>query len=131
MSKQGKGSRAKNKARRKRERRARKESMQAQYQRWKERGINTKSKRQVKKKRNGPRDRKHTRACGNDGCQRCYGILLKPFLNSQGQPEGMPHWMFRLWQSLDGHGQHRARQGERVFPVPVTAYNITELVLRS
>ncbi len=97
----GKDSRAKSKLRRKKERTARKASRQAQYERWRDLGINTKSKRQVKKGRKGPRMRRHAIGnCGNPGCIRCFGVGFGPFLDKLGAPFNMPHWMWRLWVSV-------------------------------
>jgi hypothetical protein len=97
MSKKGgKASRAKTKARRKRERRARKQSQQEQYQKWRDLGINQKSKRFSRKKHIGPKARKHPRMCGNPACIKCYGLNFKPFLVKD-KPKEMPQWMFQRW----------------------------------
>lgn len=35
--------------------------------------------------------------CGNVGCVECNGLNFRPFLTKQGEPRGMPHWMFKKY----------------------------------
>ena len=100
-SKQGKGARAKAKLRRLREKRARKQSMQATYDAWRDQGVNKKSKRSRKNaKKTLARNTTHPLgACGNPGCVRCHGIRFRPFLQN-GQPHHMPQSMFIKWSQL-------------------------------
>ncbi len=94
-----KKSRAKAKERRKKEKAARKKTNQEKYQKWRDLGINTKSKRSFKGKRKGPRARNHPHGeCGNPACQHCYGLSFKAFLR-KGEPHNMPHWMWLKWSA--------------------------------
>jgi len=90
------------KERRKKEKRARKAAQKARYQAYKEAGNNQKSKRQrrnVKGKTRLAGRVKHAVAnCGNAGCKRCNPVYFKGFLNTKGEPEGMPHWMWLQWK---------------------------------
>ena len=58
---------------RKKEKRQRKAAMQAKYETWKQAGINSKSRRSLKKKTAS--NKKHTHPdgfCGNPGCKHCF-----------------------------------------------------------
>jgi hypothetical protein len=95
--------RAKTRAKEERRKRkaARKAAMKAQYQAWKEKGINTKSKRATKqnKKKSGlvSTEDHPFGTCGNPGCKECYGWTFpkKFFLN--GKPHKMPQKMYQAW----------------------------------
>jgi hypothetical protein len=99
--KQGKGARAKAKLRRLKEKRAKKQSMQTIYQKWRDDGVNQKSKRARKNARkNLARNISHPDGpCGNPGCVRCHGIHFRPYLQD-GVPVRMPQWMFIKWNQL-------------------------------
>lgn len=93
---------SKTKAKKKRhdQKRARKAAQQALYESYKAQGINTKSKRSrksFKSKAKGVSTISHPYGkCGNNGCIKCSGVYMKPFLKSK-KPYQMPGWMYRLW----------------------------------
>lgn len=98
----GKASRARTKARRQRERRAKKKNMQEMYQKWRDQGINQKSKRYIKGKNQLVKTKRHRISnCGNHACQKCNSISFAPFLKD-GKPYRMPHWMFQKWMKRNG-----------------------------
>ena len=98
MSKKSK-SRAKDK--RSKEKASRKAAKKALYQSFRDSGKNNRSKRfrLAAKRRSSVRAVSHPNGkCGNPGCRKCFAINFHPFLNSKGQPEGMPHWMWLNWK---------------------------------
>ncbi len=76
-----KKSKSESKERRKRDKRQRKAAQQAKYEAFKERGVNTKSKRQTNKsKRTGVRSERHKSGpCGNAGCKKCLQYNLTKY----------------------------------------------------
>ena len=95
---------AKAKLKRRKEKSTKKAQKKALYESYREKGINSKSFRQSKKSKtvkgiqlrvsHGPN------RCGNIGCTKCNGINFTPFLNSKGQSEHMPNWMWRKWKAV-------------------------------
>ena len=95
-----KKSKAQAQQKRLRAKRNEKAKQKARYQDFRDRGINTKSKRARK---NAAKDKAPTVGhssgkCGNVGCIACSGVNYKPFLNSSRKPEGMPQWMYLRWK---------------------------------
>lgn len=97
-----KKSRAKAKLKRKKEKAAAKAQKRALYESFKNQGINSKSfrarKRQKKAKAMTLRVGHGPEKCGNPGCKRCFGVNFSSFLDSKGQPVGMPQWMWKRWK---------------------------------
>ena len=95
-----KKSKKKTKEKNQKAKRARKDAQRALYESFKNQGINTKSKRArktSKSKRKMVDGINHPNgACGNQGCIKCHGVHMKPFLR-KGKPHRMPHWMYKLW----------------------------------
>jgi hypothetical protein len=87
------------KAKRLREKRARRMKMQALYDSYREKGMNTKSKRARKSISKGKTLSAipHTWKCGNTGCTKCFPVSFKSFLVN-GEPKGMPQWMWLRWR---------------------------------
>lgn len=94
-----KKSQAGGKQKRLKEKRARKDAMQAKYKRFAELGQNSGSKRSKKAIKKPISLVSHPSGrCGNVGCKKCHSINFKPFLNKDGTPNGMPHWMWKAWK---------------------------------
>lgn len=109
MSKKAK---AASKKRRQDQKRTRKAARRALYESYRDRGVNSKSRRA----RNNVRAQSSLRRgshpegrCGNPGCMECFGIRFKPFLVKSG-PRDMPHWMWLRWSKLskEERKQHAA-----------------------
>ena len=105
-----KKSKAASKKKRQAAKRARKSARQALYESYRDRGINSKSRRSRlnAKARNKMRSRTHPHGhCGNPGCIKCYGVHYKPFL-VKGVPKSMPNWMWMRWSKLSKEEQKKA-----------------------
>lgn len=94
-----KAARAGGKLRRLREKRTRKDTMKAQYKKFAEQGRVKGSKRLSRKEQqkklslvSHPNGR-----CGNPGCKKCFSMNYKPWLNKDGQPEGMSQKLYQSW----------------------------------
>lgn len=97
----GKASRNRTKVRRKKERRARKDSMNAQYAAWREAGVNTKSHRAKKNqvKRKVVKNFDHPDgACTNPACHKCHDLWAFNSFMLRGKPHNMRPRMYQAWQ---------------------------------
>lgn len=101
-----KSSKTKAKLKRRLVKAARKSEQQKRYAHYMKLGQNTKSKRsRVNAKGKAGLLGDHPLGqCGNVGCIKCYGVHYRPFLK-KGQPNHMPHWMWRRWNNLTDQEQ--------------------------
>jgi len=87
-------------ARRRAEKAQRKASKRALYESYRDRGVNTKSKRFIKKKKVTTHAKHPERPCGNPGCISCYGVDFMAFINKDGSHPNMPQRMYQKWMNL-------------------------------
>lgn len=100
MASGGKGSRARTKARRKQERKNKKESMQKMYQLWASQGTNSKRQRAKTFRRTTVKVHKHPiNPCGNLACMKCYSYNFNAWLDKDGTPH-MPPKVYEAYQEL-------------------------------
>jgi hypothetical protein len=103
MSAKGK---AKSKVKRLKAKRSKRQVQQALYEGYRDKGINTKSKRAcANARKTGVTLRSHpVGTCGNDACDRCNcgarDRFPKKFFKD-GLPHLMPQWMFEKWLTLN------------------------------
>lgn len=97
-----KNAKAQSKKRRLDEKRSRKAAQRARYERYRLDGRNSKSRRSKAQGKAGKRAKivDHPEGkCGNVGCVKCNGLSYRGFLNSQGNPDHMPQWMYQQFQT--------------------------------
>lgn len=104
MSKKSKN---KSKERRKKEKSSRKALQSATYAKYRDQGINNKSKRFKSKSIKKVNFESHPDGpCGNTGCNKCFGVRFHLYV-SRGKPRFMPPWMWLMWKELNKSEQKR------------------------
>ena len=80
---------------------ARKQQARAEYERLRDEGRNSKSKRFVLRGKRTARSRRlngHSPSpCGNVGCERCSGVTFSSIFFRDGEPHRMPPKMYQKW----------------------------------